>query len=262
MCLSQITHPHIPATIPRQDTLTVRLPLTVAGTHDLERERRWLPRIAPALGVTIPIMVAMGSPAEGYPWPWAVHQWIDGETPVEGRLAQPIQLAHDLAEFVTAMRKVGSDSGPAAYRGAPLVTVDRRTRAAIGDLSHTGEPFDAAAATSAWEQALAATPWTAAPCWLHSDLMPSNLLLTAGRLTGVLDFATTGVGDLIPTWNLLPHSAREVFRNAVDVDDATVESRARLGTVHGSHTAPGLLSHQSDHRRQRPPHHRRNPRRR
>ncbi len=55
--------------------------------------------------------------------------------------------------------------------------------------------------------------------------MPSNLLVTDGRLGGVLDFATVGVGDpacdLIPAWNLLPASAREIFRDAVGVDSAT-----------------------------------------
>jgi aminoglycoside phosphotransferase (APT) family kinase protein len=55
--------------------------------------------------------------------------------------------------------------------------------------------------------------------------MPSNLLVTADRLTAVLDFATSGVGDpacdLIPAWNLLPASARQIFRDHVNVDDAT-----------------------------------------
>ncbi|TCJ97662.1 aminoglycoside phosphotransferase (APT) family kinase protein [Nocardia alba] len=207
------------------DTLTVRLPLTRAGARDLDRERRWLPKLASVLPVTIPTVVAMGEPAEGYPWSWTVHEWIDGEPPVEGRLTRPEHLAHDVAEFVTAMREVGLDAGPTAYRGAPLATVDRHTRAAIVDLSHTDESFDANAATIAWNEALAAPAWTAAPRWVHADLMPSNLLLTAGRLTGVLDFATVGVGDpacdLIPAWNLLSTSAREVFRDAVDVDDAT-----------------------------------------
>jgi aminoglycoside phosphotransferase (APT) family kinase protein len=154
-----------------------------------------------------------------------VHRWIDGEPPVEGRLAEPGLLARDLAEFVTAMRKAGLGGGPSAYRGLPLVTVDPQTRAAIKDLRHTDEPFDADAATAAWEEALAAPPWTACPCWVHSDLMPSNLLVTGDRLTAVLDFATVGVGDpacdLIPAWNLLPSPARENFRDTVDVDDAT-----------------------------------------
>jgi len=38
-------------------------------------------------------------------------------------------LARDLAESVTAMRKIGLDGGPTAYRCVPLYTVDRSTRA-------------------------------------------------------------------------------------------------------------------------------------
>lgn len=205
--------------------LTVRLPLTSGGVRDLAREVRWLPRLAPALPVAIPTVVATGTAAEGYPWAWAVHRWIDGATPVEGRLAEPELLALDMAEFVTALRKTDLDDGPSAYRGVPLATVDPHVRAAIEDLRHTDEPVDTDAAMAAWQEALAAPLWTADPCWVHSDLMPSNLLVTGDRLTAVLDFATVGVGDpacdLIPAWNLLPAPAREVFRDKVNVDDAT-----------------------------------------
>jgi aminoglycoside phosphotransferase (APT) family kinase protein len=207
------------------DKLTVRLPLTAGGAKDLERDRRWLPKLAPALPVTLPTVVAAGHPAEGYPWAWAVHGWIDGETPVQGCLPKPELLARDLAQFVTAMRTADLDDGPSAYRGVPLAAVEVNTRAAIAALRHTDEPFDADAAIAAWEEARAAPPWTAAPCWVHSDLMPSNLLVTGNRLTAVLDFATAGIGDpacdLIPAWNLLPSPAREIFRDAVDADEPT-----------------------------------------
>ncbi|WP_414638622.1 aminoglycoside phosphotransferase family protein [Actinophytocola sp.] len=207
------------------DALSVRLPLTTHGVDDLEWERRWLPRLAPVLPVRIPTVVAAGEPADGYPWAWAVHEWIAGTTPVEGRLAAPEQLARDLAAFVIAMRRVSLPGSPTAYRGGSLATVDRSTRAAIDELRHTDEPFDADAAIAVWSDALAAPAWTGPPRWVHSDLMPSNLLVTDGRLTAVLDFATAGVGDpacdLIPAWNLLTPAATALFRDAVGADDAT-----------------------------------------
>jgi aminoglycoside phosphotransferase (APT) family kinase protein len=201
------------------DTRTVRLPLTAGGAADVAKERRVLAALS-GLPVETPVVAAVGEPAEGYPWPWAVHGWLDGEPAVEGRAAP----ARELAEFVTALRANPAD-GPPAYRGKPLAPVDRATRRAIEELSRTGEPFDAEAALTVWTEALDAPQWTGPPCWVHSDLMPSNLLLRDGRLSGVLDWATAGLGDpacdLIPAWNLLSAATRPAFRDAVGADDAT-----------------------------------------
>ncbi|MGW4525272.1 aminoglycoside phosphotransferase family protein [Amycolatopsis sp. NPDC004378] len=197
--------------------LTVRLPLTPGGTADIERERRVLGTLGD-LPVAVPAVVAVGEPAEGYPWPWAVHGWLDGSPALEGRAAR------GLAEFVLAVR-ANRAAGPPARRGRPLSTVDSATREAIAELSRTGEPFDPAAALAVWDEALGAPPWTGPPHWVHGDLMPSNLLLRDGRLTGVLDWATAGLGDpaidLIPAWNLLTADTRDAFRDAVAPDDAT-----------------------------------------
>ncbi|WP_372664758.1 aminoglycoside phosphotransferase family protein [Amycolatopsis kentuckyensis] len=196
------------------DDLTVRLPRTA---EDVAGERRIL-SVLGGLPVSVPAVAALGEPAEGFPRPWAVHRWLDGEPAVEGAPAR------GLAEFVTALRATCAD-GPPAYRGKPLSSVDTGVRRAIDELSRTGEPFDADAALAAWTAALEAPQWTGPPCWVHSDLMPSNLLLDDGRLTGVLDWATAGLGDpacdLIPAWNLLTAADREPFRDAVGADDAT-----------------------------------------
>ncbi|GAA2169700.1 aminoglycoside phosphotransferase family protein [Actinomadura napierensis] len=204
--------------------LSVRLPLTAGGVRALEREARWLPRLAPGLPVAIPVVTGTGGPAESFPWPWAVHRWLDGESPVEGQATA--DLVRDLASFVLALRGTGVAGGPTAYRGGPLASVDAEMRSAIDQLRRTDEPFDADAIQSSWGESLRAPAWTGPPRWLHSDLMPSNLLVNAaGRLTGVLDFATAGVGDpacdLIPAWNLLPPEARPAFRDAMDADDAS-----------------------------------------
>lgn len=111
-----------------------------------------------------------------------------------------------------------------------MVSMDSSTRKAIGELDGL---IDTRAALVSWEESLAA-PYDGREVWVHSDLTPSNMLVSAeGRLTAVLDFETCGVGDpacdLFPVWYLLPASVRDEFRAALDVDDATwLRGRGRV----------------------------------
>ncbi|MGW2061640.1 aminoglycoside phosphotransferase family protein [Streptomyces sp. NPDC001937] len=207
------------------EDLTVRLPLRAGGAEAITMEARLLPRLAPLLPLPIPEVVATGAPGEGYPFIWAVHRWLEGRNPVEGHLAEPELVAHDLAEFAVAIRKIDLPDGPPAHRGKPLMAEDQEMRAAIEALRRTDEPFDADEITAAWDEALAAPMWTGPACWTHSDLMPSNLLLAGDHVSAIIDFGTVGMGepatDLIPAWNLLPAPVRRVYREAADVDDAT-----------------------------------------
>lgn len=209
------------------DDMVVRLPLVQGGAGDVVLERTWLPLLAPHLPTPIPEVIGGGEPAEGYPWPWSVYRWLPGENPEAGALSEPVLLAEELAGFVTAMRRIPTVQGaPRAHRGGPVASLDADTRAAIEELRGIPqEGVDCAAATAVWDEALRAPGWDGPPVWLHADLMPGNLLVDGGRLTSVIDFGCLGVGDpacdLFPAWNLLPAPAREVFREALDVDDAT-----------------------------------------
>ncbi|MGI5336765.1 aminoglycoside phosphotransferase family protein [Streptomyces sp. CA-181903] len=208
------------------DELLVRLPLAEGGVADLLREREWLPLLAPRLPVAVPEVVGAGEPAEGYPWPWSVYRWLPGRVPEEGSLDDPMGLAADLAGFVAAMRGLGlPGTPPRAHRGGPLDALDAATRAAVDALRRTPEEdVDGDAALAVWEDALGAPGEAGPPVWLHADLMPGNLLVAGGRLAAVIDFGCAGTGDpacdLFPAWNLLPSAAREVFRDALGVDDA------------------------------------------
>ncbi|MEU8994612.1 aminoglycoside phosphotransferase family protein [Streptomyces caniferus] len=208
------------------DAMVVRLPLVRGGAQDVAMEREWLPRLAPWLPVAVPEVLGGGEPAEGYPWPWSVYRWLAGENPEAGALSEPLLLAEDLAGFVATMRSITLPGAPAAHRGGPLATLDASTRAAIEELRGIPqEGIDCDAAAAVWEDALRAPAWDGPPVWLHADLMPGNLLVDGGRLTSVIDFGCMGVGDpacdLFPAWNLLPAQARQVFREALDVDDAS-----------------------------------------
>lgn len=59
--------------------LAVRLPRASLAVGQVERDRQFLPRLAPHLPLAIPEPLALGTPAEGYPYPWGVYRWLEGE---------------------------------------------------------------------------------------------------------------------------------------------------------------------------------------
>ena len=127
-------------------------------------EREWLPRLAPLLPARIPEVLGAGQPAQGYPWPWSVYQWLAGEHPEPGALSEPGLLAGDLAAFVTAMRSITLPGAPQAHRGGPVAPLDAKTRAAIRELRGIPqEDVDCDAAAVVWEQALRAPGWDGPP---------------------------------------------------------------------------------------------------
>jgi len=204
------------------DDMVVRLPRIHWAFENVDKDFRWLPVLAPLLPLAIPVPLAKGAPAEGYPWEWGVYPWLEGENPTVGRIADPDSLARDLAQFVEALHGIDLADGPPATRGVPLAMRDDPTRTAIAALRGA---IDTDATTAAWDAAVQTPAWSGPSVWVHGDLSPGNLLLQDGRLTAVIDFSGLGVGDpacdLIVAWNLLPPTARNVFRTGLGVDDAT-----------------------------------------
>lgn len=207
------------------DEMTVRLPSAAAYSLQVEKEHRWLPRLAPLLPLPIPVPLAMGVPAENYPWHWSVYGWIEGKTAKREHIASLSQFAADLAGFLVALKRIDPTGGPVPgqhnfFRGGPLNVYDREARQAIAVLDGK---IDTDAASAVWEAALAAT-WHGAPVWFHGDVSWGNLLVRHGRLSAVIDFGTSGVGDpacdLAIAWTLFEGKSREAFRAGLPADEA------------------------------------------
>ncbi|MGW4291479.1 aminoglycoside phosphotransferase family protein [Micromonospora chersina] len=206
------------------DDLAVRLPRIGWATRQAAREAEWLPRLAPHLPLALPVPVAMGRPAEGYPFDWSVCEWLPGENASTARFDLDAA-AVDLAAFVAALRRVDTADAyprPPRARGADLAELDDGVRDAVRRL---GDRVDGGAVLRAWQESLDAPAWDGPGVWVHGDLLPGNLLVVDGRLSAVIDFGGLNVGDpacdLQPAWNVFTGRSRARFRTELAVDDAS-----------------------------------------
>ncbi|WP_210651376.1 aminoglycoside phosphotransferase family protein [Nocardioides sp. SYSU D00065] len=208
------------------DDLSVRMPSAAQYALAVEKERQWLPRLAPRLPVPVPTVRGRGVPGSGYPFPWSIYDWLDGSTATTSGVADQLLLAEQLADFILSLRDIEAADGPQPgihnwYRGATLLTYDATARRALGALT---DHIDVGRALDVWAAALAA-PWDGVDAWFHGDLAAGNLLLRDGQLAGVIDFGTCGVGDpscdLAVAWTLLAEPGRQVLKDRLRVDDAS-----------------------------------------
>ena len=90
-------------------------------------------------------------------------------------------------------------------------------------LAQAHDLVDTTALARLWAQ-LRTTPRSEPDAWTHGDLMPGNLLVTDGRLVGLLDVGGVAVADpaldLMPAWNLMTARSRLAFRATVEVEQA------------------------------------------
>ncbi len=205
------------------DEFSVRLPRVQRWASGVEQECKWLPLLAPSLTLQVPEPIAKALPTGYYPFPWAIFRWIDGHTYAPDLIDDERRAAADLAQFVAELRSndlpAMDDQTPYSGR-PPLAEQDADVRTWI---AQSGDLIDGPAVTAAWEDALQSPAWDGTCAWIHSDLVPPNLLVKAGRLRAVIDFGATGLGDpatdLNPAWSVFGRAGRSVFRDLVGADD-------------------------------------------
>jgi aminoglycoside phosphotransferase (APT) family kinase protein len=231
--------------------LVLRLPRISWASGQPAKEAEWLPRLAPHLPLAVPTPVALGQADEGYPFAWAVHQWLPGES-IDRAFRHREQAAVDLARFITALREIDTTAAPPRpprARGGDLAELDHGVRKAIVEL---GDRIDRRAAHRVWQTSLAAPPWDREEVWVHGDLLPGNLLAAEGQLSAVIDFGTLNVGDpacdLQTAWNLFAGDSRRTFLTELRTDAAArlrgrgwVLAQAVIALSYYWHTNPGIV---------------------
>jgi aminoglycoside phosphotransferase (APT) family kinase protein len=203
------------------DDMGVRLPRIQWAVPQIDKECRWLRRLADDLPVPVPVPVGKGEPGHGYPYPWLIYPWLPG-TSLDHRAVETASLVDDVASFVRALHAIPATAGPEpGRRGGPLAPLDREVEWAIEKLEGL---IDATRAREVWGMARDAEPSSASQVWVHGDLLPGNMLVARGQLVGIIDWSATGVGDpacdAMFAWSL-GIEQRERYRRLLGFDDAT-----------------------------------------
>jgi len=207
------------------DRLVARFPVLPA---DVGATRRTLMAEAHAarelLGRTpfpTPQPVAIGEPGCGYPLPWSVQTWLPGTVATEADPGASVTFAHDLAEFIVAVRAIDPEGRTFAGSGRGG---DLRSHDAWMDtcFRHSGSLLDVPRLRTMWD-ALRELPRTSGDAMTHGDLIPGNVLVSDGRLAGIIDVGGLGPADpaldLVGAWHLLEAGPRALLRDHLGCDD-------------------------------------------
>ena len=156
-----------------------------------------LPLLAPRLPLPIPAPAFVGTPDEGYPYPFAGYPLLLGTTACQLAWSDEERErdAALLARFLSALHTIPVDDETLAWgpRGTPSRTNLERHAPVLKGWLRAIAPRVAGMdveALLALVDRLATTPRRAEPpCWVHGDLYACHLLVDAARrLCGVIDW--------------------------------------------------------------------------
>ena len=239
------------------EDLVARFPL-VPAADELRRleicaEMAHAHAVSARVSLEVPEPVCLGEPDDRYPGWWSVWRWLPGETMGQDTVADLIRFAGDLASFVREYQAIptGGLAWDGACRGGgPLLDKDEWVRHSIARSTHL---VDTDTVTAIWEECLLAHPHDDQPVFIHTDLIPANLVVRDGRLAAVIDLGTPHVGDpaadLTPAWHILESDSRRIWREELTPNDAAW-TRAKgwaleqaIGALrYYEHSNPGMYS--------------------
>ena len=208
--------------------MSIRLPSAEEYVRQVQKEQKWLPKIAPHVPLPIPQPLARGMPSEVYPWNWSIYKWLEGESANSLELSDTHleTIATQLAQFLRKFHTFNAAGAPAPglhnwWRAAHTSVYDAETRSLIEKLKNF---INVDNARSLWQKAID-SKWDKDPVWVHGDVASGNLLVKDNRLAAVIDFGCMGIGDpacdLTIAWTFFRGKSREIFKANMFLDEET-----------------------------------------
>ena len=203
------------------EKVTARFPLQASEPDDtlaqLRLEAAASAEFRQASPFQAPTPLHIGRPGHGYPMAWATQSWLPGATASPHSHAKSAQLALDVADLIhhlrgwtTRGRRFGGNG-----RGGRLEDHDEWIEQCI---TRSSGLLDTESMRALWSR-FRALPREDPDVMCHGDLIPSNVLVSAERLAGVLDTGgfrpSDPALDLVAAWHFFDDEPREQLRDAL-----------------------------------------------
>lgn len=208
------------------DRFTARFPLrpedAASVRQRLESEAAAARGLAGRTRFATPEPVAIGEPGAGYPLPWAVQTWLPGVTAADHDPGGSVAFAHDLVEFIGGVRAIGTGGRTfhGQGRGGDLRSHDRWMQTCF---ERSAQVLDVPRLRRMWDGMRTLPRGAAGDVMSHGDLIPGNVLVSGGRLAGILDVGDMGPADpaldLVAAWHLLEDRPRQALRDGLRCDE-------------------------------------------
>jgi aminoglycoside phosphotransferase (APT) family kinase protein len=206
--------------------LAARFPLRPGDPEtvrqELEKEAAAARELAGRTRFPTPEPVAIGEPGAGYPLPWLVQTWLTGVTAIDDDPGGSEGFARDLADFIRGVRAIDTDGRgfSGRGRGGDLRSHDAWVETCF---QNSERVLDVPRLRQIWEALHVLPRGPGEDVMSHKDLIPGNVLVSGGRLAGVLDVGDLGPADpaldLVAAWHLLEAGPRQVFRDDLGSGD-------------------------------------------
>ncbi len=208
------------------DRFAARFPLEPADVESTLRrlgsEAEAARELAGRTRFPTPEPVALGEPGAGYPLPWSVPTWLPGVVATDEDPGASSAFAHDLADLIDDLRAIDTHGRTFAGtgRGGDLRSHDAWMETCF---RHSEQLLDVPRLRRIWATLRALPRGAAEDVMAHCDLIPGNVLVSAGRIAGVLDVGGFGPADpsldLVSAWHLLEAGPRQILRDRLGSDD-------------------------------------------
>lgn len=219
------------------DGHALRLPRTAAAVTSLAVETRALQHVGVKWSFSRPSIVHVGGPGYGYPWPWVITTWLEGDA-ADGR-PLPATAGGEVGEALAEVHSTPCVDAP--FNLEQSITMAERSPLVAWALpivaereGPDGQRLSEAAARDVWAEALAA-PSPGDAVWSHADCHGSNIVNVEGSFGGLIDWgkmsACDRAVDLAFLTTAMPWEGVEravaTYRDATGVEDAGLEARLR-----------------------------------